>query len=419
MISTSALLWFAAQHAPYPPSVLEAAARYSQLWLFPHTDARGVRGPDYSSLDATVAQIRAVNPRARIGQYIGGVVFKDIDPAAAWLTVDDLLHCPDGYPLVFEDTHAAFSPPDDVFTYRMPNLLSDAVQWKLIDGYVRMVGSRGLDGILLDGYDPDFYAGLVRGTPAEYGMFGCASGCREGPMQTGAAWIEPLTRFGDRLRWRLEQVGARFVFNGIHPLPVDLATPTGAWNGVGYTNRLDHASGAMMEGIPVAYRDPAQFVGIIDTVQRAVAKRRSVELLVCPWGTPPDSLDVRRFYLGLYLLVQAPETRFGYSPYVPWRAWDGPDLTGHPSGAPAVFRSPDWDADYGYPLTPAMLDPGNVTVAWREYTRCYVVVNPLATTQQMGLSGRFRIWDGATLTPAAPGFTVNIPPKTAWVLWKI
>ncbi len=88
-----------------------------------------------------------------------------------------------------------------------------------------------------------------------------------------------------------------------------------------------------------------------------------------------------------------------------------------------MFWSDDWTRDYGYPLTPCMMgDP--VGVAWRAYSKGLVLVNPTDIYQQFALGGVYRIWDqdgGALLdmTPAAPGYIMNVPPKASWYLFNV
>jgi hypothetical protein len=422
VIQTSTLLWFSRDMA-YPDSVIETAARYHTVWLLGHTDLAGPCGPDYSSIDALVCRLRAANPLLKIGLYVGGLAYKaEIDPPALWLTDADLLHRPDGSPLSWCDTTGMFSG-GDVFTYRLPNLGSPAVQDKLLDGYCQLVQEHQLDGILIDGYDPTAYAVYVRGAPPN-GMYGATDGCLEGAWHQPDLWMQALAQFGERLRWRLEQIGRQFVFNGIHPYggySPDNAIM--AWFGEHRTHQVDRASGAMMEAIHLAYDDPTAFSGIVRTVQLATARRRNVFMLASPWNSQPKTQEVERFYLGLYLLVQEPPyTSFGYHPHVPYRAWDGDHPQGQPAGDPAVFWSDDWTRDYGYPLTPCMMgDP--VGVAWRAYSKGLVLVNPTAIYQQFPLGGVYRIWDqtaGALLdmTPAAPGYIMNVPPKASWYLFN-
>lgn len=422
MIQTAALLWFA-KDLVYPSAEIAKAARYDRLWLLGHNDLRGSAGPDHASIDATIAQIRAVKPDAWIGLYVGGVMFKrEIDPPSLWLTDADLLHRPDGSPLVLHDTTGVWSG-GDVFTYCAPNLTSQAVVDKLVQGYVAFVQAHHLDGILLDGFDPDFYATLVRGAPADgSGMFGAMTGCLEGPMHQTDAWVGPLAALGDQLRWYLGPLGVEFVFNGIHP-------------GFDNATKLPHADGAMMEAIGQAYGSVSQFTGIIEVVNDAVALGRSVDMSAMPWTTKPTGLRAQRLYLGLHLLCAAPGVSFGYSPYVPYRAWDGEEPHGHPSGNPAVFWSSDWEIDYGHPLAPATQLPpigGAPTTAWARWYQspsgqCLVLVNP-SDNYQLGVTGPgvfenpwHEVGEPSVLDqgPQAPLWRIWLPPHSARVLFRV
>lgn len=430
MVATAALLWFA-KDLTYPSSVIETAARYDRLWLLGHDDQRGSSGPDYASIDATIAQIRAAKPCQKIGLYVGGLAFKaEIDPPSLWLTDADLLHSPSGAPLSWLDAAGSYSGGDP-FTYRLPNLGSPAVQTKLIDGYCQLVRDHRLDGILIDGYDPTAYASYVANAPTAGGMFGCATGCAEGAWHQPSLWMAALAQFGERLRWSLEQQGCQFIVNGIHPYPdYNPSDPTMAWFGKHRTNQVDRASGAMMEAVHLAYSDATAFVGIIEAVQLATAKRRAVFMLASPFTSLPATLDVQRFFLGLHLLVQEPPyTSFGYHPKIQYRAWDG--ATAAPSGNPYVFWSNDWDLDLGYPLTPAVplvTAAGAATAVWGRWYQapsgqCLVLVNPADAYQLATLEGTYREWhpvSGAIVDQAgqAPLYRLWLAPKTARVLFK-
>ncbi len=173
-----------------------------------------------------------------------------------------------------------------------------------------------------------------------------------------------------------------------------------------------------MEKAGEAYGDPTLFAGILDTVKQASDMGKRVMMSMTPYPNPATQ-DIHRFYLGTYLLCDKPGITFSYTPWVPFRGWDGTNAQA--IGNPAIPWESEWDLDFGTPLTDAQY-AHPITVAWRSYSKCIVIVNPNQTYQQFPLGGRYRLWHPTSgtlidMTNAGPGYIMNVPPNTGWVLF--
>lgn len=414
MIATAFHLHFDLLHCGQPSEeMIEKASRYDWGWLAASTDIQCPDGSlDYAGHAALAAEFRARNPHHRTGWYVGGIAWqRPMDPAYLHLTDADLLHAPapDGRPL--------HGPVTGIAT-KLINLGSRAVQDRLIAFYLDFLEQHGWRGLLMDSFEPAFWAQTVATT---YAM---SAGCAEGPAHTVAWWQDALGSFGERLRWALAQRGHQTMVVGIAPYTYDTTNPYHAWMGKSNANVSDYASGVMFEHVHKSYGNPVYFAEALAAIKRVTDNRRNVFVSVSPrlaaeTGDPPqkDCPTLRRFYTALYLLVQeAPYTTGGYHPMTRYSAWDD-------GLAPYVFWDDDWALDLGAPLGPFAVQAGPLGSVWyRRYARAIVVVNADLKYQQFASPGRFRLWDPVAgwefdMAAAGPGYILNIPPQEGWVLF--
>ncbi len=423
MIATAAMLLFPVGTTPEIRQRL--AKRHRWVWIKTDhsvlTSVPALTGPcDFSGPLALVADLKAINPKVRVGMYVGGVANPNSHhPHYAPLEDADLLHATPSQPLEWAPTTVPHQPGEQ--RLRIVNYSRPETRAKLIAFWRAFCAEHDLDGITFDTFNPGYYAAwmaLAPATPNVYGGFGLPNGGVEGAFHTEAWWFSALSTFCWQLRWALAQDGREVWVNGLYEYPNYVPTTDQANIGRGYANVSNYVSGQLSEFGHVMYGSPAALRGNLDVAALATSiNRRSFWLLQPMFQGLPDTQDVARFYLACYLLMQKPGyTLFGYHPkpdpyqahelvngqYVPY-LYDGGE---------------DWDHDYGIARTGV-----NWTgdVAWREYTRGYAIVNASSGYGYLTLpAGAYRNWHPetgglVTLTAANPG--MNVPPKYGMFLF--
>ncbi len=435
MIRTSTLLWFSQNSGVPSDAVIATLAKYDVVYTWQFTDTRvGSSGVlDLSWTDAIIARIRAVNPKVKLGLYGGqSPIFTDLDPSFAWVPNADLFHDPTGAPLIYEVSNGYQN------VFKFPNLLYQRVRLALVDKWADLLDEHDLDCLMLDSAIPSYPAMLIREPPASHGYFGLDGGIEQGwRMDTEDWWCSTMGIWGDQLRWGLEQRGLSVIVVGMYPFPSwTQSNATDVWCGFGFSNLVDHASGAIVEHCVEGYGNPDVFRDLLRTIKLATGKRRDVFVYALPWMLTQayptiHTPEFARFMLAGYLLVQEPPyTSYGYSDVVPFRGFDGGDPDG--PGEPYVYWSDDWDRDYGQPLEPyqaisttnTLNDPtATLRLAWRSYSRgntettdTIVVVNPTITAQTITFGGSWRIWDSVS-GPVVSASPLTVPATTGWVLF--
>lgn len=424
-----------------PPLTLEqkqTLAKYDMGVLGHHhevlTDRVTFTGlPNFTPYAQLATDLRALNPRIQIGMGQAVAHVRPWDMSALWTTDYDLLHYPNGQPLIGYTSG---------IRHGIYNYGAQVVRDRVTDGFVNFLLANNLSHIQLDGFSPGFYADVIRQAPyvgEALPHFNLTNGCLDGPAHTDAWWQEVLGKFGEQLRWRCEERGLSTQVVGISPVPYSPTTSNAIWLGPQLSNTANYASGSTLEHPEGAYGDLPTFINLLAGIKRVTDKRRGVwfcytrRFYVGPYGELPpldgqpstnkrylpDTAEVRRFFQATYHLVQEPGVYYSYWPFDPYRGWNDQIQN-------AVYWSADWEHDLGMPLGPyqTQADPyGRGLIYYRLFSKATVLVNPNAVPVQFShptALGNTFIWSrtGTPLNMAAdaPYYRINMPALTGWLL---
>lgn len=442
MIQASTLLWFSRANGEPSDAVIANLAKHAHVYLWSHTES-AVNGHFDPAWNVAIKdRIRSVNPRTKVGLYIGDaaqpLALADgtpTNPQWEWLADADLMHRPDGSPCVVD---LPASPNGGPYRRKLMNIVPRANRFRLAHQFAQLVIDNDFDGLLWDGIAPSSYTAVL----GPY--YGCPSGTLELPTADPATWAIYVRAYALQIRRALALAGRELWVNGVAPF-APTASPADQIPGVGMTNYLDWASGALAEGFtsvvspsvdgsaPVDFETVADY---LDLAQRATAKRRRIMLIASigaykasyPSTPVVDSLELQRYITALYLLIEEPPyTSLGYTWHAPWRGWDSWAWDGG-HGAPEAFWSPDWGREYGIPTTNCTPDPASPrsygpTLFTRGFEYGTVVVNPTPTPRPVKVLGTSRVWDAVdgplvTMTDD-PATWYVVPPRSGIFFWQV
>lgn len=419
-INVSTMLLFPQQREPLPDDIAQRlATRHAWVWLkADHSvlaDPSLLLGPaDFSVTALRARQLHAINPACRVGLYSGGFVPDSHHPHFAWLADADTLHLPDGRPIAISPSVAPAPPGSRRYT--VPNYGRPATRAKLIDCWAEFLAAHDLNGVFFDGFVPKHIAGWMRD---ELGL-GSWGGALEGPAHTSPWWAGALSRFTADLRLRLARDNRQVWANGLVNEPWSHDDLSEQITGRAYSGCVDYLDGMLSEHVHRAHASIPELDGMLAAFDLVSARLKPAMAFFQPqlllntdptdeaWQAPGDP-ELHRFFLACYLLLQSPETLFGYHDREAYRGWDA-------TGRPYLFDGGSyWDRDYGIPTGPHYTRPDGLHE--RTYSRGTAIVNP--TDQYVPrLTGQsVRIWDPVSgplvvVVPGDPdrqGF--HVPPK--------
>ncbi len=409
------------------------ANEYDYFWYNPGTWAAGQFPKsldDYNQLWQIISDIKATNPNAKQGLYVGGVTSPDSYywPYILLKNRDDLvLHRTDGS--VIDKAPLGKAHPQDPDTFRdirIMNLFNPHTTEEVANFWKDIFITKKIDGILLDGFDPganqDWLARPYNHTDVGLGL---ADGCKEGPCNSLEYWKTQMPAYTTRLSQVAQSVDADVMVNGLSYSqgrdPNDRMT---VFDGPIASNFSNYASGVLAEWTSEIYISEDRFKAYMDTIPKITAKKKNVFFWVMPRilqyadsNTYTDAyleqivtVDMERFFLGSYLLIQKnPYTYFGYHPGQPYAAYNG-------QGQPEMFFYKDWNMDYGNPTmdTYAVAPNG---LYYRGYENGVVYVNPTDhwISNDLAPQQLYELWDPCG-EPSVKD-TMNFPPKSGSFLF--
>lgn len=382
-------------------------AKYAWSWIATG-DIRDPSGNttgalNYSNHVALGDQVRAYNPRHKMGWYIGGAAGQWFtDPLYAMLEDKHVLHAPDGRPLT-----GPVLPPNGN-PAKLINLHSPDVQKDIIAFLIQKLKDNKWEGILVDSFSELAFITWVTT------YMSSPTGCLEGPAHTQAWWEQAMGQFGDRLTWACEQQGYKLYGVGLAP---GLDDPTRAWAGYGASGMTKHLSGLMYEaphhtmGNPIYLDQALSATRLVTYVDKDIFWSVSPMLDVIPQDAPFRE-SFKDYHLGVYLLIQEKGTTYGYWPYEPYRETDW-------NGTPYIYWDTLFDtvADLGVPLAQY---ESQGAIRFRRYQEGIVLVNctNINLTFVSGVGATYRLWDRVTGTIIQSG-NIVIPPYNSYVLWNV
>jgi hypothetical protein len=420
-------------------------------------DLANLLGPnDFSYVVSLAAAIHGHNAAAKVGMYAGAIAAGHVQyPTYDWLTDGDLLHHPDGSPVV---KAPALSPAESgAERLKVINLSSSVTRAKLIANWISWLQINGFNGLLYDGWNAKFYAQTLNTVWASTGTLEIGAPAA-GPYFWGAqaAWYAQwMSVYTTELTAAMQAVGLECWSNGLLDASTvyDPADPTDQIVGPSNTNLALYNAGVLSETSDGIWFGGARFTDWLTQADLVAPLGGRALYFFQPWilrfsdpfyvfgsgwpGPGPDgsgyslpesaqytaaitSGAFARFDLASFLLIHRPgSTCYGFS--------DNTAYTGYtpPPSSPYLYDGgSDWDQDVGAPLGAYTASTtGAVTIYTREYERAFVVVNPSDTTAgAFTVPGLYRAWDpddGEPYIVAPDAPTVHIPAQTGLVLFKI
>lgn len=319
----------------------------------------------FSELFNVISTLHSLNPNIKIGTHAGTpVILGPYHLPYSSLSDTDFLHDSSGN--VLHEGNLTYLNLGSATTRQ-----KIAVSWQSI-----FTSNPGLTGINLDGYvSAHLNAGLQ-------------SGCREGACTTQEYWFSGMEALSSALKAALP--GKDITYNGLFYTvnPAQVKGPMAS----GF---VDYNDGVLVEWPHEMIVSPAIFSAYLNTIGTVLSKQKKVFFWVQPlilnqsypsvsWT---NDLDLERFYLASYLLIQQnPLTYFGYHPGAIY------------NGTLGLYFYPDWNRDYGAPSAPYVLQSNGLYT--RTYANGIVVVNPTNSTQTFTLptSANYREWDAVSGT---------------------
>lgn len=399
------------------------ATRHRWVWIKMASEVLAapadLRGPaHFNAVAALAAELKAINPRVKVGMYAGGIASPDSHhPSFEWLVDDDdLLHYSPSQPLSVSPSQSPAEPGSR--RYKVINYARAETRAKLVAKWRAFLAEHGLDGVVFDTMVPAYYASWMQ-------QLGLPNGSIEGACHTEIWWFAALATFAWQVRWALAEDGRDVWTNGLLDFPFDPTNPNHQLIGKGFTGLSVYSSGQLAEYAHTMYRSPADLRGSVELAALVNERSRGAFWWVQPRsfevsGQPypwTDGPELQRFYLACYLLLaNPPYTLFGYHPGPSYQAYH----LVHGTPEPYLFDGgQDWDQEYGAAT-------GGVTwngdVAWREYTNGYAAVNAGDSYGYLPLpADTYRDWHPqlgglVEITSASPG--LNVPPKTGLFLFR-
>lgn len=383
------------------PEVMDIMSRYTFGWLQSQLDSLVTPSTyeppqTWAHYTAMVDAVKALNPDWKCGMYFSGATYqRQWEPGYPALADAELFHKPDGSLLVYDD--GLPGPPPAASRFRWWRMVDEGVRARYLAYMLDWLSDTHFDGLFIDAWSPGFYANMIRTAPTG-GQFGLAGGISEGPAHTALYWSDAMVAWTEELTTALEAEGHRVYLNGLGLTPGYSASDLDqVFLGDGQVNTARYGTGFLFEHGHRLYGDVDVFTDTMALFAAGLALDGREGFLQCypllfgPSGVGDapvytQNLDLARFYLACYLLVQNERSYFWYYQLSAF------DPNGDTSSNGALHWSADWDLDYGEP-TGRAFSSSPETIRWREYTRGYAVVNPTATTKPFGKVGTFRVWD--------------------------
>ena len=388
---------------------------------------------DYNEIWQIIAEIKGMNPKSKQGLYIGGVLSPDSYywPYLFLKNRDDLvLHRKNGQVVEkIPNWKDAASGAEGYRYLRLINLFNPNTTEEIGNFWKNIYQTKKVDGLLIDGFDPLVNADWTRRpagfSDSEKGL-GLAEGCKEGPCSSDAYWTSNMPAFTSRLSQISESVGADVFSNGLFWYGYN---PNDAWSqfrGPVAQNFANYNTGVLSEWIVEAYVYPDRFKDYMEAIQNITNKNKKVFFYAIPqvlkYITPSpytdakNNLDMERFFLGSYLLIQKnPLTFFGYHPGQPYSAYFNTSYPTDNKTFPEMFFYKDWNLDYGNPQTPYAIAPNGLY--YRGYDNGVIYVNPTdqPITNDLAPQQTYLIWDPCYGTQVKDRMT--FPPKSGYFLF--
>lgn len=337
------------------------------------------------------------NPDIKIIAAVGGVA--QMIPAYEpykYLTESDFLH--------------AKSKPDKRILLQANEVLnigSPQTRQNVVSAMNKILAETpGLDGLLFDGYHP--WAGSL------------TEECVESADCNKQRWFDPATRNSDywytgykafnRLARDLINKDKELFFNGFNPSwekNGDVGTAFNGW--------AADFNGAYIEHFEYAYIKPEYFRKSLKAIKEMVDNGKKILfngepglLLGSNNGViPPRTLDLQRFFLASFLLINNNQTTYyGYVPGEP-----------EPTDITNVYFYKDWYLDFGDPLD-IYRNNENPNVYYRLYTNGIAVINASGSPQKFIFPsgyGKVQEW----MEGPAVGGRVVVPAKSGRFYSKI
>lgn len=392
------------------------------------TNPSDLAGPqDWSYWSGIAADVKAINPAARIDLYSGGIATPDSHhPPFEWLEDADMIHHLDG---TVVQIVPAFSPAEGgARRMRTINYSRAATRARLIERWLDFLRDQGFDGMVFDTFNPGPMAGQFRD------QLGCPTGALEGPVHTEVWWATWLAQWCVDLSAALEPLGYVVMANGleepgtgVNHVPYDPTNPTHVIMGEESTRISSYATDALAEYIHRVYLDSGKLADFIEMAGRVNALDGGTFYFFQPniftasdpsLGLFPvaDTQALHRFYLCSYLLISTAKTYFGYHDQEAYRGFTT-------DGVVYLFDGgADWDLDLGAARSGVQwstVAAGHV--AYREYTNAYVLANADTSYGWFAVKGTYRSWhpttgDLSVVSVDSPG--IPVPPRTGLILFK-
>jgi hypothetical protein len=404
------------------------ADRHRWVWLKTGHEVLASR-PDldvptsFARVGAIVADLKARNPAVRVGMYVGGIASPDSHhPHYGWATGADWIYANPWQPVAINPTHSPALGGER--RVRSINYQDAGTRARHAQHWLAFCRQWGLDGICFDHWNPEHYAGWMAQSSTD-GGFGLVDGGMSGAFHTTQWWFDALAQFSEHLRWTLAQDGREVWGNGLNARSHDPTNVSHQIVGPGFTNCAPFLSGMLSEVAHVMHRSVAELRANLDVA--AIVNRMgrpsfwlfqpytfTYEPTFWPWLSNLNEIGMRRYFLACYLLFQTPPfTYFGFH--------DGINYQGYTSPAPhqphLYDGGEDWDRDFGVPLGPVQWSG---ELAWRHYTRGFVVVNATDGYRQFYVPGTYRDWhpqQGGLVEMPVGSVGMNVPPKSGLFLW--
>jgi hypothetical protein len=412
-----------AEHYPY------AWLQSSHLILSDPANLDGI--PDYTFLLGHVAEVKARNPSAHVGMYVGGIASPDAYyPEYQILADEDLLHHPDGSPVV---QVPAYLGEPGARRVRIINLSRPATRAKLIAYWISFLSSNGLDSILFDTWQPEYYAGNTGSGM----LFWAPGGTLEGDPFNDEWWAIQFRAYTTEMAAAFEPHGLEVWANGIESpqTPWDPGDASDQITGPAQIYIVNYNDGVLAEDQNRAYTSAAYAADFLAQADAVAALNGRVFYNIQPfffqftdpalyasaaYQTAFANGELHRWFNCLFLLIHRPG--FTYLEYHPGNPYQG--YTPPPHQSYLFDGGTDWDGDLGTALGPYTTDSsGGVTIYYREYENAFVVLNPNETEGgSFRVPGLYRAWDAETGFPyivSADAPLVHVPARTGLVLYKI